>query len=68
MDHIVIGNELVKLTSIHLSLGDCAGALEGIKRVDTIFSRYYGSHVDVIFPHLKSLKVEAAAATSKLVS
>ncbi|KAI3508397.1 hypothetical protein L1887_23404 [Cichorium endivia] len=54
-EHIVIGNELVKLASIQLSLGD--GDFEKSRnRIELVFSRHYGSHVDVIFPHLKFLK------------
>ena len=54
----VIGNELVKLASIQLSLGD-ADTIDTIKQVDTIFLLYYGSHADIIFPQLENLKREA---------
>ncbi|XP_059627848.1 uncharacterized protein LOC132270675 isoform X2 [Cornus florida] len=57
-NHIVIGNELVKLSSIQLCMGDSA-AMENINRVGSIFFRYYGSHSDIIFPYLQYLKTEA---------
>lgn len=56
-NHIAIGNELLKLASILLSLGDCTAA-DSIARVVAIFSRYYGSHANLIFPHLQFLKKE----------
>ncbi|KAF8397071.1 hypothetical protein HHK36_018709 [Tetracentron sinense] len=58
-NHIVIGNELVKLASIQLSLGDSTSALDNINRVDAIFSLYYGSHAAKIFPYLECLGREA---------
>lgn len=58
LNHIVIGNELVKLASIQISLGDSA-TIDTIKQVDTIFSQYYGSHADIVFPQLDYLKREA---------
>ncbi|PWA90039.1 tetratricopeptide repeat (TPR)-like superfamily protein [Artemisia annua] len=54
-DHIVIGNELVKLASIQLSLGEPTFE-ESRNRINLIFSHHYGSHVDIIFPHLQFLK------------
>ncbi|XP_008234145.1 PREDICTED: SET and MYND domain-containing protein 4 [Prunus mume] len=54
-NHIVIGYELVKLSSIQLSLGDCA-AVDSINRLCDIFSCYYGSHTYKIFPYLQFLK------------
>nr|XP_043618324.1 SET and MYND domain-containing protein 4 [Erigeron canadensis] len=54
-DHIVIGNELVKLASIQLSLGKSAAG-ETINLINLIFSRHYGSDVEVMFPHLQFLK------------
>ncbi|KAF6172693.1 hypothetical protein GIB67_042016 [Kingdonia uniflora] len=53
--HIVIANELVKLSSIQLSLGDRASAVENINRLKEIFSLYYGSHAAKIVPFLGSL-------------
>ncbi|KAL6291260.1 hypothetical protein ACE6H2_008770 [Prunus campanulata] len=41
-NHNVMGYELVKLSSIQLSLGDCA-AVDSINRPCDIFSCYYGS-------------------------
>ncbi|CAK9145871.1 unnamed protein product [Ilex paraguariensis] len=58
-NHLVIGNELLKLASIQLALGD-PSAVHSIKRADAIFSRYYGPHANVIFPHLQDLKREAS--------
>ncbi|KAI8031024.1 hypothetical protein LOK49_LG01G01123 [Camellia lanceoleosa] len=57
-DHIAIGNELVKLSSIQLSLGD-QSAMDCLNRVAVIFSRYYGSHANTIFPYLQGLEREA---------
>uniref|UniRef100_A0A5B7BBN2 Putative SET and MYND domain-containing protein 4 isoform X1 n=1 Tax=Davidia involucrata TaxID=16924 RepID=A0A5B7BBN2_DAVIN len=57
-NHIVIGNELVKLSSIQRTLDECT-AKETINRVAAIVSRYYGSQADMIFPYLQSLKREA---------
>ncbi|GJT97775.1 SET and MYND domain-containing protein 4 isoform X1 [Tanacetum coccineum] len=54
-DHIVIGNELVKLASIQLSLGEPAFE-ESRNQINLIFSQHYGSHADIIFPHLQFLK------------
>lgn len=57
-NHIAIANELVKLSSIQLSIGDFSAA-KNINRVHEIFSRYYGSHADMIFPYLLSLREES---------
>ncbi|KAL5720719.1 hypothetical protein ACHQM5_013360 [Ranunculus cassubicifolius] len=58
--HIVIGNELVKLASIQLSLGDGPNAIESVNQADTIFGLYYGSdHVPRICPYLECLKNQA---------
>ncbi|XP_024971752.1 SET and MYND domain-containing protein 4 isoform X1 [Cynara cardunculus var. scolymus] len=54
-DNIVIGNELVKLASIQLCLGDPV-VEQTINRINSIFSRHYGSHVSILFPHLQFLK------------
>ncbi|XVF41271.1 hypothetical protein PTKIN_Ptkin01aG0267200 [Pterospermum kingtungense] len=56
--HIVIGYELVKLSSIQLSLGDCT-AVDNINRLSAIFSNYYGQHADIIFPYLSFLERES---------
>ncbi|KAL0401057.1 UNVERIFIED_CONTAM: Stress-induced-phosphoprotein 1 [Sesamum latifolium] len=57
-DHIVIGNELIKLSSIQLSMGQ-KNTADNTKRMVAIFSRYYGSHADIMFPYLRYLKREA---------
>ncbi|KAI9157468.1 hypothetical protein LWI28_023036 [Acer negundo] len=57
-NHIVIGYELVKLSSVQLSLGDC-DAVDSINRLDTIFKRYYGSHADVMFQFMQPLRKDA---------
>ncbi|KAK0593132.1 hypothetical protein LWI29_031522 [Acer saccharum] len=57
-NHIVIGYELVKLSSVQLSLGD-SDAVDSINRLDTIFKRYYGSHADVMFQFLQPLQKDA---------
>lgn len=56
--HIVIGNELLKLASIQVSLRDPT-ASDSLHQVDAILSRYYGSHANLIFPHLPALVREA---------
>ncbi|KAG8380981.1 hypothetical protein BUALT_Bualt06G0073000 [Buddleja alternifolia] len=61
-NHIVIGNELIKLASIQLSMG-CKIAADNTNRLIAIFSRYYGLHADIVFPPLMYLKRE----TCKLV-
>ncbi|KAJ0970256.1 hypothetical protein J5N97_023133 [Dioscorea zingiberensis] len=53
---IVIGNELIKLASIQLSLGDRSAALHTIKRIEEIFSLYYGSHLVDVCPYVVSLR------------
>ncbi|PIA59746.1 hypothetical protein AQUCO_00400563v1 [Aquilegia coerulea] len=58
--HIVIGNELVKLSSIELSLGDRSNAMDNIIRLCEVFTLYYGSHAPKIFPYLESLQKEAS--------
>lgn len=59
-NHIVIGNELVKLASLQQCLGDNTSALDSINRLDAIFSLYYGSHAAKVVPYLNSLKREAS--------
>ncbi|KAK6155982.1 hypothetical protein DH2020_010230 [Rehmannia glutinosa] len=59
-NHIVIGNELIKLASIRHSMGHKSAAND-TSRMVSIFSRYYGSHADIIFPHLRYLKREASS-------
>lgn len=57
-NHIVIGYELVKLSSIQLSLDD-HNAVDTISHVAAIFLRYFGSHAETMFPHLLFLQREA---------
>ncbi|PRQ59689.1 putative chromatin remodeling SET family [Rosa chinensis] len=64
LNHIVIGYELVKLSSIQLSLRD-SGAVDSIDRLYQIFSCYYGSHTDVIFPDLQFLRKEGKTYFAK---
>ncbi|WMV19996.1 hypothetical protein MTR67_013381 [Solanum verrucosum] len=54
-NHIAIGNELIKLASLQLLVGDSA-ASGSISRITAILSRYYGSHADEIYPYLRHLK------------
>ncbi|KAK2444714.1 SET and MYND domain-containing protein [Trifolium repens] len=56
-DDIVIAYELVKLSSVQLSLGDDS-AVDSISRIGAIFSCYYGLHADLVFPHLQYLRKE----------
>ncbi|XP_045822839.1 uncharacterized protein LOC123915682 isoform X2 [Trifolium pratense] len=56
-DDIVIAYELVKLSSVQLSLGDDS-AVDSISRIGAIFSRYYGLHADLVFPYLQYLRRE----------
>ncbi|XP_042492163.1 histone-lysine N-methyltransferase SMYD3 isoform X7 [Macadamia integrifolia] len=58
-NHIVIGNELVKLASIQLSMGEST-VVETIDRLEKIFSMHYGPHATSIFPYLQTLKGEYA--------
>ncbi|XP_019191551.1 PREDICTED: SET and MYND domain-containing protein 4 isoform X1 [Ipomoea nil] len=57
-NHIVIGNELIKLGSIQLQRGN-RDAASTTKSTAEIFSRYFGSHALVIFPYLQRLQQEA---------
>ncbi|XP_022749266.1 uncharacterized protein LOC111298827 [Durio zibethinus] len=57
-NHIVIGQELVKLSSIQLTMGDCT-AVDNISRLSVIFSKYYGPHAGIIFPYLLFLEKES---------
>ncbi|CAH8355007.1 unnamed protein product [Eruca vesicaria subsp. sativa] len=63
-EHVVIGNEMVKLASIQLASGDSCGAWETTKRLSQIFSKYYGSHAETLFAYLSCLKLEAAQAVN----
>ncbi|XP_041008252.1 uncharacterized protein LOC121252549 isoform X10 [Juglans microcarpa x Juglans regia] len=62
-NHIVIGYELVKLSSLQLSMGDRT-AVKNINRVSEIFSRYYGSHADKVFPYLQPLQGKLTKVSS----
>ncbi|XP_065847577.1 uncharacterized protein [Euphorbia lathyris] len=57
--HIVIGYELVKLSSIQLSQDD-PSSVDTINQLLNIFERYYGSHAFSIFPYLQTLKQKLA--------
>ncbi|KNA09438.1 hypothetical protein SOVF_153580 [Spinacia oleracea] len=57
--HIALGNELVKLSSLQLALGDTAAA-DTVYEMDNIFSNYYGNHAELMFPYLRYLKRELA--------
>ncbi|KAL0700347.1 hypothetical protein Bca4012_056469 [Brassica carinata] len=63
-EHVVIGNEMVKLASIQLASGDSSGAWETTKRLSQIFSKYYGSHAETLFSYFSCLKLEAAKAVN----
>ncbi|KAL9312758.1 hypothetical protein ACSQ67_018210 [Phaseolus vulgaris] len=65
-DDIVIAYELVKLSSIQLSLDDSTAA-ESINRIDDIFSRYYGLHADLVFPDLQYLRKEIEKFSVKAI-
>ncbi|KAK8465279.1 hypothetical protein PHAVU_009G040900 [Phaseolus vulgaris] len=65
-DDIVIAYELVKLSSILLSLDDSTAA-ESINRIDDIFSRYYGLHADLVFPDLQYLRKEIEKFSVKAI-
>ncbi|BAT78966.1 uncharacterized protein HKW66_Vig0105890 [Vigna angularis] len=65
-DDIVIAYELVKLSSIQLSLDDST-AMESINRIDDIFSRYYGRHADLVFPYLQYLRGEIEKFSVKAI-
>ncbi|KAL9247785.1 hypothetical protein vseg_021177 [Gypsophila vaccaria] len=51
--HIVVGNELLKLSSLLLAMAD-ARAADTVSQADTIFSNYYGRHADMMFPYLRT--------------
>ncbi|EPS62414.1 hypothetical protein M569_12375, partial [Genlisea aurea] len=51
-DHIIVGNELIKLSSVQHFVGPAASAAESISRLRAIFSRHYGSHANLLLPHL----------------
>ncbi|KFK45070.1 hypothetical protein AALP_AA1G339400 [Arabis alpina] len=63
-EHIVIGNEMVKLASIQLASGDSSEALDTTKRLAQIFTKYYGSHAESLFSHLPCLKQETTEAVN----
>ncbi|XP_057778491.1 uncharacterized protein LOC130997245 isoform X2 [Salvia miltiorrhiza] len=56
--HIAIGNELIKLASIQLSMGQEILS-DYTTRIVAIFSRYYGAHAEIMFPHVHCLKKES---------
>ncbi|MCD7453858.1 hypothetical protein HAX54_022354 [Datura stramonium] len=66
-NHIVIGNELIKLASLQILVGDSA-ASGSISRITAIFLRYYGSHADDIHPYLRYLKGSQDAEKSHILS
>ncbi|XP_024009173.1 SET and MYND domain-containing protein 4 [Eutrema salsugineum] len=58
-EHVVIGNEMVKLASIQLASGDSSAAWDTTKILSQIFSKYYGSHAQTLFCYLPCFKQEA---------
>ncbi|KAJ4744932.1 Tetratricopeptide repeat (TPR)-like superfamily protein [Rhynchospora pubera] len=54
--HIAIGHELIKLASLQLSVCHAASASDTIKRVEAIFSLYYGAHAAKLFPYVNMLR------------
>ncbi|KAL8552408.1 hypothetical protein ACS0TY_001195 [Phlomoides rotata] len=56
-NHIAIGNELIKVASIQVSMGQNIPA-ENTRRMVAIFSRYYGCHAEIIFPYFRYLKTQ----------
>lgn len=66
-NHIAIGNELIKLASLQILVGDSA-ASGSISRITAILSRYYGSHADDIYPYLRHLKGTQDAGKSNILS
>lgn len=55
-EHVVIGNEMVKLASIQFASGDSNGAWDTTKRMSQIFSKYYGSHAETLLSYLPCVK------------
>lgn len=53
--HIAIANELIKLASIQFSMGQEISS-DYTTRIIAIFSQYYGSHAEIMFPHVHYLK------------
>ncbi|KMT17392.1 hypothetical protein BVRB_2g038470 isoform A [Beta vulgaris subsp. vulgaris] len=62
--HIALGNELIKLSSLQLALGNAAAA-DTVNQMDTIFSNYYGRHAELMFPYLQNLKREVHKLTDR---
>ncbi|KAL4339767.1 hypothetical protein GQ457_08G010200 [Hibiscus cannabinus] len=62
-NHIATGNELVKLSSIQLAMGDSTAA-NNINRASEIFCKYYGPHAPTIFPYLLVLEKERCRVIS----
>ncbi|KAG6418529.1 hypothetical protein SASPL_120733 [Salvia splendens] len=56
--HIAIGNELIKLASIQFSMGQEISS-DYTTRIVAIFSRYYGSHAEIMFPYVRYLKKQS---------
>ncbi|WVZ59541.1 hypothetical protein U9M48_009666 [Paspalum notatum var. saurae] len=54
--HIIIAHELIKLVSILLALGERASAAATFARAESIFSLYYGSHMERILAYVGTLK------------
>ncbi|KAJ3682180.1 hypothetical protein LUZ60_014753 [Juncus effusus] len=55
--HVTIGHELIKLATIQTSLCHNSDASDTIKRVEEIFSLYYGPHAKKLFPYINTLSV-----------
>ncbi|CAH2035181.1 unnamed protein product [Thlaspi arvense] len=51
-EHVVIGNEMVKLATIQLASADSSGARDTTKTLSQIFSKFYGSHAERLFSYL----------------
>ncbi|CAN0899779.1 Histone-lysine N-methyltransferase ASHR1 [Linum grandiflorum] len=61
-NHIVIGYELIKLASIQLSMND-PQVRDTLKRLESIFHRYFGRDADLVFPFLDALRKQPPAGS-----
>ncbi|XP_068645515.1 histone-lysine N-methyltransferase ASHR1 isoform X2 [Aristolochia californica] len=58
-NHIVLGNEIMKLASIQLSLNDYSSAKNSLDRLYAILQLHYGSHTVKVLPYAEKLGKEA---------
>ncbi|KAG9441179.1 hypothetical protein H6P81_017033 [Aristolochia fimbriata] len=59
VNHIVLGNEIMKLASIQLSLNNHTSAKNSLDRLYAILQLHYGSHIMKVLPYAENLRKEA---------